>query len=269
MSDAFERRLAGALQAYADARSRPVDAFALAQAVIATRRPLGGWAALPRRVRAGFLLAAAAATLLAIGLAAGVGSDHRPLADAAPVASPTLEVSATAPVPVATPRLALPGSVGWELDWAASGLTAPTFDGNRNVTLASSLTFTSNAAEVNQGFGGSCEVAVGPYELNGDQLAIHIEDTPSSCGVPEATTIKHRVRQTATYWLGRDACTSSVTDQPVFPSGLGCRTLKLFDPNGGLLLVYRGYEDLPPGLRTPDPTLAHLSANRWQLDWTE
>jgi hypothetical protein len=263
MSDAFERRLAGALQAYADGRTRPVDASVVARAVVARRRS-PGWRATPRPFGLGLILAAAAAALLAAGFALGVGSMHRPLAvppiDSTPPAAPT----------PASSTLVLPGSAGWQLDWTASGLTSPTFDGQPTVTLTSRLTFGSDTVQLEQAFGAGCDIAVGPYALSGAQLVIKIEDSPSACAAGEASTVKHRLTQTATYSLGREPCTYPPTapETPLLPSAPGCRTLKLFDTNSKLLLIFRGFDDLPAGLPTPEPVLTRLSANRWQLDWT-
>jgi hypothetical protein len=267
MSDSFEVRLANELRAFADARTRPVDAMAVAQRAIGNRVALPWRAAMPPRLRLGALLAAAAVTLLLIGYAFGVGSSRRPLPEPSPTRSGPAFVL---PTPVSSSELA--SSVGglWWLDWGASGLTVPHAGGPNGPEVVSLLIFTPNAVLIEQGAGGGCDQIAAPYALDGGHLTIDLAATASTCTEREAITAVQRVGQTASFTRGTEPCALPFADpQASTAPNPACRTLRLLNANGQLLSVYRQLPDEPGAccVPTPDPGLVQVSANRWRLDW--
>lgn len=254
MTDAFERRLARDLGAYADVRVRPVDAYAVAARVVAggSRRP---WATTMPRVRLGLLLAAAVTASLLVGALLTAGTAHPPVVEA----SPTALASAN--------PLRVPGDGGWLLDWEASGLHAPILNGDPTQRMGSSLAFSDTQVTLAQGFGAGCEILTGTYERSDRELQIDLPSGFSACNVPMATVVRMDLPLTRSFWIGSEICSRSDGTPEPSPTST-CRTLRLLDANGHTLLVYRA--PVVPGVAAPasaDPGVALLRQFRWWLDW--
>jgi len=259
MSDTFEGRLARALQGYADERTRPVDALAVATAVAGTRadgRPIGRRAT---GVRVGLLLAAALGTSILAALLLGTGGTHRPIVEAS---------TSPAASPAATLVLSLPAPYGWMLEWERSGLAAPLLSGVPGERMFSTLTFAGSQVQLAQGFGGGCESVRGTFSLAGNNLGIALPDGASDCGPGSPTVVRQRLQRTASFSIARETC-QFVFNGTASSSPTACRTLSLFDSSGNVLLVYQAPANADA---TPDPgtvaAVTQLSASRWLLDWT-